>query len=129
MRAHEQDMLLVISHTLASTPELQPELILDQLSEIIAYTHGGQFVLEGSTLLTLAIRGSPGSSTLAGHGGRRGRGTPRLEQSPPFHILLQGPETLASLFNRRDITFTKVVMQMMQMLDRKAEEKPTEYEA
>ena len=81
-RAHEQDTLLAISHTLASTLELQPDLILDQLREIIEYTHGGLFALEDSTLVTLAMRG-----------------TPQLEQSSPFRIHLQGPETLATLFN------------------------------
>ena len=71
-----------ISHTLASTLEFQPGLILDQLREIIEYTHGGLFALEDSTLFTLAMRG-----------------TPQLEQSSPFRIHLRGPETLAALFN------------------------------
>jgi PAS domain S-box-containing protein len=78
----EQATLLAISHTLASTLEFQPGLILDQLREIVEYTHGGLFVLEDSALVTLAIRG-----------------TPQLEQSLPFRIHLQGPETLAALFN------------------------------
>ena len=90
-RAHEQDTLLAISHTLASTLELQPDLILDQLREIIEYNHGGVFALEDSTLVTLAMRGSPGSST--------GRRVPQLEQSSPLFIHLQGPETLSTLFN------------------------------
>ncbi len=78
----EQATLLAISHTLASTLEFQPGLILDQLREIIEYTHCGLFALEDSTLVTLAMRG-----------------TPQLEQSSPFRIHLQGPETLAALFN------------------------------
>ena len=78
----EQATLLAISHTLASTLEFQPGLILDQLREIIEYTHGGLFALEDSTLVTLAMRG-----------------TPQLEGSSPFRIHLQGPETLAALFN------------------------------
>jgi two-component system nitrate/nitrite sensor histidine kinase NarX len=82
IRAHEQDTLLAISHTLASTLELQPDLILDQLREIIEYSHGGLFALEDSTLVTLAMRGAP-----------------HLEQSSSFRIHLQGPETLATLFN------------------------------
>jgi PAS domain S-box-containing protein len=82
IRAHEQDMLLAISHTLASTLELQPGLILDQLREIIEYTHGGLFALDDSTLVTLAMRG-----------------TSQLEQSSPFRIHVQGPEILAALFN------------------------------
>ena len=81
-RMREQATLLAISHTLASTLEFQPGLILDQLREIIEYTHGGLFVLEDSTLVTLAIRG-----------------TPELEGSLPFRIHLQGPDTLAALFN------------------------------
>ena len=81
-RTHEQETLLAISHTLASTLELQPGLILDQLREIVEYSHGGLFALEDSTLVTLAMRG-----------------TPQLEQSSPFYIHLQGPETLATLFN------------------------------
>jgi PAS domain S-box-containing protein len=79
---HEQATLLDISHTLASTLELQPDLILDQLREIIEYTHGGLFALEDSTLVALAMRG-----------------VPQLEQSSPLRIHLQGPETLARLFN------------------------------
>lgn len=81
-RTHEQATLLQISHTLASTLEFQPGLILDQLREIIDYTHGGLFAVKDSTLVTLAMRG-----------------TPQLEQSVPFHIRLYGPETLAVLFN------------------------------
>ena len=81
-RIREQATLLAISHTLASTLEFQPGLILDQLREIIEYTHGGLFALEDSTLVTLAMRG-----------------TPQLEQSSPFRIHLQGPETLTALFN------------------------------
>jgi PAS domain S-box-containing protein len=78
----EQATLLAISHTLASTLEFQPGLILDQLREIIEYTHCGLFALEDSTLVTLAMRG-----------------TPQLEQSMPLRIQLQGPETLVALFN------------------------------
>lgn len=78
----EQATLLAISHTLASTLEFQPGLILDQLREIIEYTHCGLFALEESTLVTLAMRG-----------------TPQLEASSPFRIRLEGPETLSALFN------------------------------
>jgi two-component system nitrate/nitrite sensor histidine kinase NarX len=81
-RAHEQDTLLAISHILASTLEFQPDLILDQLREIIAYTHGGLFALEDLTLVTLSMRG-----------------TSQLERSSPFRIHLQDPEILAALFN------------------------------
>jgi PAS domain S-box-containing protein len=81
-RMREQATLLAISHTLASTLEFQPGLILDQLREIIEYTHGGLFVLEDSTLITLAMRG-----------------TPQGDISLPLRIPLHGPETLARLFN------------------------------
>ena len=79
---HEQATLLEISHTLASTLELKPGLILDQLQEIIEYTHGGLFVLEGSKLISLALRG-----------------TPQLERSAPFLIQIPGSDTLDVLFN------------------------------
>lgn len=82
IRTHEQSKLLEISLTLASTLEFQPGLILDQLSEIIEYTHGGLFALKDSTLVTLAMRG-----------------TPQLLQSSPIRVHLHGPETLAALFN------------------------------
>jgi len=82
IRTHEQAMLLEISHTLASTLELQPGLILDQLREIIEYTHGGLFAFEDSALVTLAMRGSQ-----------------RLEQSEPIHIHLNTSESLTRLFN------------------------------
>lgn len=81
-RTHEQATLLKISHTLASTLELQPGLILDQLREIIEYNHAGLFSLEDSSLITLAMRG-----------------TPQLEQSGSIRIRLNGPATLAKLFN------------------------------
>jgi PAS domain S-box-containing protein len=82
VQMREQATLLAISHTLASTLEFQPGLIVDQLREIIEYTHCGLFVLEDSTLVTVAIRG-----------------TPQLEESSPFRIQLQGSETLSTLFN------------------------------
>jgi PAS domain S-box-containing protein len=78
----EQATLLAISHTLASTLEIQPGMILHQLREIIEYTHCALFALEDSALVTMATRG-----------------TPQLEESEPFRIHLQGEETLAALFN------------------------------
>ena len=78
----EQATLLAISHTLASTLEFQPGLILDQLREIIEYAHCGLFALEDSTLVALAMRG-----------------TAQLEGTSPLRIHLQGLETLAALFN------------------------------
>ena len=81
-RTHEQSTLLEISRTLASTLELQPGLILEQLRKIVAYTHGALFALEDSALVTLAMRG-----------------TAELEEAPAYHIHLTGTETLATLFN------------------------------
>ena len=57
MRVHEQTTLLEISQTLASTLELQPGLILDQLGVLIKYTHAVLFTLEDSTLVASAVRG------------------------------------------------------------------------
>ncbi|HSQ17124.1 MAG TPA: histidine kinase [Anaerolineales bacterium] len=79
--AYEQNIMLEISQTLASTLEFQPNLVLDQLQEIIDFTHGGLFVLEDQTLVTLAIRG-----------------TPELEQSLPIRIQLKDWDFLANLF-------------------------------
>ena len=56
----EQSTLVEISHALASTLELQPGLILDQLCGILEYTHAGLFGLSDSTLTALAVRLSPG---------------------------------------------------------------------
>jgi hypothetical protein len=83
-RTHGQPTLLEISHTLASTLEFQPGLILDQLREIIEYTHGVLFALEDSTLVTLAMRGAP-----------------QLEESPPYRIQLRGSERRAGGSARR----------------------------
>ena len=98
--AREQSTLLEISHTLASTLELQPGLILDQLREIIEYTHAGLFGLSDSTLTALAVRVSPGTGTgRISPGTGTGRGPEQLEQAAPFQIRIKGPETLAALFN------------------------------
>ena len=73
----EQATLLAISHTLASSLEFRPGLILDQLRGLIAYTYCGLFTLEDSTLVTLAMRGAD-----------------QMEQSPPLRIHLQEPRAL-----------------------------------
>ncbi|MBN1581097.1 MAG: PAS domain S-box protein, partial [Anaerolineae bacterium] len=78
----EQLTLLEISQTLASALELKPGLILDQLRVIIEYTHAGLFALEDSALVALAARGPQW-----------------LEQAAPFHVRLNGPGTLKTLFN------------------------------
>jgi two-component system nitrate/nitrite sensor histidine kinase NarX len=81
-RTHEQSTLLEISQTLASALELKPGLILDQLRMIIEYSHAALFSLEKLELVALAARGSQ-----------------RLKQAMPLRIGLDGPATLATLFN------------------------------
>lgn len=82
IRAKEQSILLEISQTLASTLELEPGLILDQLKVLIPYTHACLFSLEDSSLVTLAIRGNK-----------------QLEQGAPFRIEFKGDKTRNTLFN------------------------------
>jgi signal transduction histidine kinase len=81
-RMREQSTLLEISKTLASTLALKPDLMLDQLREVVEYTYAVFFVLEDLKLVTLAVQGQP----------------PLKEAMPP-HIQLDGPESLAALFN------------------------------
>ncbi len=83
-RAHEQTTLLEISQTLASTLELQPGMILDQLGVLIKYTHAALFTLEDSTLVAVAVRGET-----------------QLALEVPFRIQLNGKSTLETLFNGR----------------------------
>ncbi len=82
VRSHEQTTLLEISHILASTLELQPELILDQLKVLIKFTHAGLFILEDSCLVAAAVCGIE-----------------TLENSVPFRIRLEGKQTIETLFN------------------------------
>jgi signal transduction histidine kinase len=83
IRAKEQSILLEISQTLASTLELQPGLILDQLKVLIPFTHACLFRLEDSSLVALAIRGNE-----------------QLEQATvPLRIQFNGKKTLNILFN------------------------------
>lgn len=81
-RILEQATLLEISHTLASTLKLQPELILNQLREIVNYDHAGLFSLEETSLVTLAMRGAP-----------------KLEERPPIRIEVNDSGILTGLFN------------------------------
>lgn len=83
LHTREQATLLEISQTLASALELKPGLILDQLRVLIEYTHAELFVLEGTAMVALAVRGPR-----------------RLEETVPFRIRLEGPETLMRLFNQ-----------------------------
>jgi PAS domain S-box-containing protein len=82
-RRREQSTLLDISHTLASTLELKPGLILDQLRVIVEYSQAALFVLEDATLVAIAMRGGEG-----------------IEEATPFRITLSGPEALSQLFNQ-----------------------------
>ena len=82
LHTREQATLLEISQTLASALELKPGLILDQLRVLIEYTHAELFVLEGKAMVALAVRGSQ-----------------RLEETVPFRIRLENPDTLSRLFN------------------------------
>lgn len=81
-RQREQSTLLDISRTLASTLELKPDLILDQLRVILKYTHASLFILEDLTLVSIALRG-----------------VQQPESALPFRVHLDGPEVLARLFN------------------------------
>jgi signal transduction histidine kinase len=74
--------LLDISHTLASTLELKPDLILDQLGVIVQYRRAALFVIEDSALVAVALRGAEAP-----------------EDGTPFRIPLEGPELLVQLFN------------------------------
>jgi two-component system nitrate/nitrite sensor histidine kinase NarX len=82
LHTREQSTLLEISQTLASALELKPGLILDQLRVLIEYTHAELFVLEGTSLVALAVRGSQ-----------------KLAEAVPFSLYLKVPETLMKLFN------------------------------
>ena len=83
LHTREQAILLNISQTLASALELKPGLILDQLRVLIEYTHAELFLLDGTAMVALAVRGSQ-----------------NLEETVPFRINLKGPETLMRLFNQ-----------------------------
>jgi two-component system nitrate/nitrite sensor histidine kinase NarX len=81
-RAREQTTLLEISQTLASSLELNPGLILDELRGLIEYTHASLFALDGSRLVALATRGSA-----------------RLERAMPFDLPLNDTDVVTSLLN------------------------------
>jgi PAS domain S-box-containing protein len=81
-RTREQSALLEISHTLASTLELQPGEILEQWRGLFEFTHAALFGLTDSTLTALAVRGPE-----------------KLEGPSPLQVRLEGPETLAALYN------------------------------
>lgn len=79
-RAREQTTLLEISQTLASTLELQPGLILDQLRGLINYSQAALFTMHDSTLVAEVVRGNE-----------------QLEKSVPIFIRLDGKESLETL--------------------------------
>jgi len=78
----EQSTLLDISHILASTLELKPDLILDQLRTIVPYSQAALFVRQDSDLIAVALRGEQ-----------------RLEKGTAPRIRLDSPEIIARLFN------------------------------
>jgi PAS domain S-box-containing protein len=80
--AREQATLLEISQILASTLELEPTVILDQLQVIVQYTQATLFVLKDLTLRTIAVRGCD-----------------RLEKAMPFGIEIERTDALVMLFN------------------------------
>jgi PAS domain S-box-containing protein len=82
LHTREQATLLDISQTLASALELKPGLILDQLRVLVEYTHAELFILDGTAMVALAVRGLQ-----------------KLEETIPFRLRLKGPETLMRLFN------------------------------
>lgn len=82
IRTHEQETLLAISHILASTLEIQPNLILEQLGKIIEYSNGGIFKLENSSLVIMAMSG-----------------VYIEEQTASVRIHLQNPKILVDLFS------------------------------
>jgi two-component system nitrate/nitrite sensor histidine kinase NarX len=79
-RVREQTTLLAISHTLASSPQFQPGLILDQVCGLIEYTWGGLFVIKDFTLTCLALRDEQD-----------------MEKTKPLFVQLKSPETLIPL--------------------------------
>ena len=82
-KVQDQATLLAISHDLALTLELQPDFILNQLHEIIAYDHGVLFALEDTKLVSLGVQGIVQS-----------------QQFASICIDLQTPENLEVFFNR-----------------------------
>jgi signal transduction histidine kinase len=79
----EQSTLLDISHILASTLELKPDLILDQLRIIVTYSHVALFVLKDSALTAIAWHGMH-----------------QPEDAAPLRIPVDSPEIFARLFNQ-----------------------------
>lgn len=82
---HEQSALLAISHMLASTSEIRPDLILKQLNDLIEYTQGVFFAVDGSKLVALGIRGMH-----------------QQGQSANSRISLNTPEALITLLNAHE---------------------------
>lgn len=83
-RTREQAILLEISEAFASSLELKPSFILEQIRGIIDYTHAGLFTVEDSTLVVLTTHNPK-----------------ELEQAPPLNIQLDVPDALTSLFRKR----------------------------
>lgn len=83
-RAHQLAALLEISHTMASTLELQPllEVILDQMKTMLDYTSAILYVLDDDGITAVAYRGAlPNERVIGTH-------VP-LEGAPGCRILLE----------------------------------------
>jgi two-component system nitrate/nitrite sensor histidine kinase NarX len=87
VRTFELATVLEVSQTLSSTLDIDPELILDQVRKVIAYTQAFLFTVEESTLVALAARGPQ-----------------KLEKVIPIQIRIDGPEILGILFNGHQTT-------------------------
>lgn len=90
--ALEQEKLLEISHTLASSLEFQPGLILEKLREILKFDLGGLFVFKNSSLVSLIICEKN-----------------KIAHTPSFRIHLKNSESQKLLFNgHRPIRITDI---------------------
>jgi PAS domain S-box-containing protein len=79
---HEQVGLMMILHTLVSTLDFQPALILEQLQTIIEFSRAGLFAIKNNALIPLALHGSA-----------------ELENAANFQIPLTDPEFLTISYN------------------------------
>jgi PAS domain S-box-containing protein len=84
----EQSTILDISQTLASSLELKPGIVLDELRIMIEYVHAVRFELEDTALVAVHARGSRS-----------------LEELLPFSLQLNDPrndpQIMSGLFNER----------------------------
>jgi PAS domain S-box-containing protein len=81
-RTNEQSTLLEISRLLASTLELKPVLILDQIRVLIKYSHAALYTMEESSMVALSARG-----------------TEKMEKLVPFRFHVDSSQTAETLIN------------------------------